>query len=129
MEQKKSSVEVLKEFKVNLVHFLDELIEQFPMEADLVLVRIFVNDQIETKTIMNTFIKDVLPFKQQVVDRNDHFFLSDKFQLLNGLGKKKNHLSNIWKSAHLDEEDRKIIWSWFDLFFRLVQQYQSLIIV
>ena len=125
MASVKHEIEVLKEFKTNLVHFLDELIEQFPQEADLVLVRIFVNDQAEIQALMNNFIKSVLPHKQEVSDRNDQFFLSDKFQLLNGIGNKRNHFSNIWKSNLLDSDDRETIWKWFDLFMFLGEQYQK----
>jgi hypothetical protein len=76
---------------------------------------------------MNGFIKDVLPHKQEVVDRNDQFFLSDNFQILNTIGRKKNHLANIWKSGALDTEDRLVIWKWFDLFIYLAEQYQKVV--
>jgi hypothetical protein len=125
MESIACELDILKQFKANLVHFLDELIEQFPQEADFVLVRIFVKDQAEIQGLMNNFIKSVLPYKEQVIDRNDQFFLSDKFTLLNGIGNKRNHFSNIWKSNLLDADDRETMWKWFDLFMFLGDQYTS----
>ena len=61
-----SKLQVLIDFKTSLVNFLDELIEQFPEEGDLVVARIFLNDQVPTEQIMNVVICKILPLKELV---------------------------------------------------------------
>ena len=41
-----SELHVLQEFKNGLISFVDELIDQFPKEGDLIMIRIFLKDQI-----------------------------------------------------------------------------------
>ena len=57
---------LLEEFRNQLVNFLDELIEQFPMESDFVLIRMFIKDQVPVTDILGRFIRDLLPLKDVV---------------------------------------------------------------
>ena len=50
-----SELQVLSEFKNGLISFFDELIDQFPKEGDLIMIRIFLKDQIPIEQVMNTF--------------------------------------------------------------------------
>jgi hypothetical protein len=50
-----SEVLILQEFKNNLISFFDELIDLFPSEPDLVIVRIFLKDQIPIDEVLNIF--------------------------------------------------------------------------
>ena len=58
-----NSINILKEFKENLVRFFDELIEQFPEEGDFVIIRIFLNDQACILDVINYYIKNILSLK------------------------------------------------------------------
>ena len=70
---------ILQEFKNNLITFFDELIDQFPTEADLFIIRIFLKDQIAIAKVINIFNntinKDGQKFKKMIKDRNENFFL------------------------------------------------------
>ena len=39
-------IQILKDFKSQLLTFVDELISQFPSEGDLVILRVFIDNQI-----------------------------------------------------------------------------------
>lgn len=120
-----SRLQILSDFKTNLVAFLDELIEQFPEEGDLVVARIFLNDQVPIVDVMNTFITKLLPVKDMVKQRNDDFFLNNNI-LFDQLDKNKvNHFKKLWRSERLDSEDRQTIWRWYDLFISLSEKYQK----
>ena len=41
-----SQLEILNEFKTQLIVFLDELVAQFPTEGDLIVVRLFIANQL-----------------------------------------------------------------------------------
>ena len=119
-------MKILTDFRTNLVSFLDELIEQFPQEGDLVIVRIFICDQIPITDIMHTFTKKVLPLKDMVKQRNAAFFLENDVLFENLSNTKVSYFKQLWSSDKLDADDRATIWSWFDLFISLAERYQKL---
>ena len=58
-----------------------------------------------------------------IQDRNDTFFL--EYNLLSAtIGDNKfSHFSRIWRSDALDDEDKKVIWNWIDVFVFLSDKY------
>jgi hypothetical protein len=120
------SLKLLTDFRTNLVAFLDELIEQFPNEGDLVVFRIFICDQIPIVDVMNMFVSRVLPLKEMVTQRNTKFFLENDvlFDQINTT--KVSYFKTLWSSNKLDDEDRATIWRWFDLFITFAERYHAL---
>ena len=120
-----SKLQVLIDFKTSLVNFLDELIEQFPEEGDLVVARIFLNDQVPTEQIMNVVICKILPLKELVKKKDENFFINNNI-LFEQLNKDKvNRFKILWRSDRLDNEDRLVIWRWYELFISLAEKYQK----
>jgi hypothetical protein len=140
-----SEIQVLKEFKNNLISFFDELIDQFPEMGDLVMIRIFLKDQILIKDVIEMFSFQLNKNEQQIrkiiKDRNEQFFLEEN-NFFDGLintkadsssgmssGGVKNKVSkfqNIWRSNRLDKEDKDTIWKWIDSFVFLTDKYNKL---
>lgn len=125
-----SKIEILNEFKNNLITFFDELIDQFPLEGDLVIVRIFLKDQIPIEDIILIFInnitKDDYKFKKMIKERNEVFFLESN--VFDTISKTKSmHFKRLWRSESLDEDDKKIIWKWIDSFVYLSDKYIKLL--
>ena len=123
-----SEILILKEFKKNLISFVDELIDQFPSEGDLVILRIYFNDQCEIKEVMESFTqylnKDDNIIKKNIEERNDSFFLNHNTLFENVVDKTKIiHFKKIWRSPQLDQEDKEIIWKWIDSFVFLSDKY------
>jgi hypothetical protein len=119
------SQQIANNFKENLVSFIDELIEQFPDETDFLITRMVLKDRITPETVINIFIKDVLPFKDFIKNHDEKFFLETDISVFRGASNKVNHLRLLWKSSTLDTEDKKIIWKWFDTFMYLTDQYMA----
>ena len=116
--------QIIRNFHSNIVSFLDELIELFPSDADLILIRLLLKDTIPPTKIINTFIKEIIPNKESIKTRDDDFFM--KSTLFDSFDKSKmNHLKILWKSTIIDDEDRQVIWKWFDTFVYLAEQYQK----
>ena len=116
-----SNENILSAFKKQLVAFIDELIEQFPECVDFIIMRIFINDQSSIKNIIKLFIKDILPLKELIQNRDDNFFLKTEFICY---PKKPDFFKDFWFSNLLDNEDKKIIWKWMDVFVLLAQKYK-----
>ena len=117
---------IVQEFKNNLITFFDELIDQFPTEADLVIIRIFLKDQIAIAKVINIFNntinKDGQKFKKMIKDRNENFFLESN--IFDSISKTKIvHFKKLWRSNSLDDDDKQIIWKWIDSFVYLGEKY------
>ena len=50
-----TKTQILFEFKKQLTIFFDELIAQFPKEGDLIVIRLFLTNQIAIEDVMNIF--------------------------------------------------------------------------
>ena len=65
-----SKIQILKIFKDQFITFLDELIAQFPREPDLVIVRIFMKDQVPIADIMCHIVQQILPHEKKIKSRD-----------------------------------------------------------
>ena len=125
-----SEIEVLKEFKTQIISFLDELVSQFPEEGDLVLLRLFITNQIPIKDAMDSFNHKINTNNQElrkmVKDRKETFFLDHN--AFDFIGKEKvTHFKKVWRSGRLDDEDKRVIWNWIDAFIYLGDKYTKAI--
>ena len=68
---------ILSIFKEQFITFLDELIAQFPKEPDLVIVRIFMKDQVPIEDVMCHVIKEILPFENKIEAKDEGFFFRE----------------------------------------------------
>jgi hypothetical protein len=120
---KPSTLNILGRFKNVYMQFIDELLEQFPNEKELIVIRVFFEDQVPVATVADAFIKHVLPHKKIISERDEKFFLENNhiFDMLDT--GKVLHFKKLWTSPTLDNEDKKIIWTWFDTFCTLVDAY------
>jgi hypothetical protein len=116
---------ILKSFKENLITFLDELIGQLPKEGDLIIARIFLNDQVPIEIIVKYFCLNLLPLKDLVKNRDSGFFLNNNILFSEISRDKVNHFKILWRSGNLDEDDRETIFRWFDTFLFLSEKYQN----
>ena len=122
---KKNVNEIILQFKNSLVLFLDELINQLPLEGDLVIIRIFLKDRASIIDIINYFITKILPLKNMIKDRDEDFFL-DKCNIFDSIKNEKqidkiNYFKKIWTT--IDYSDKKIVWDWFDYFIIILEKY------
>jgi hypothetical protein len=118
-------IKYVRDFRDQLVIFLDELIDQFPLEGDFVIIRIFIKDQLPIFDVIGRFIRDLLPLKEQVTKRDASFFIKNSL-LYTGASlatEKVNHFKDLWLSDKLDDNDRDIIWKWMDLFISIADKY------
>ena len=117
---------ILKDFKKNLTSFIDGFIDQFPTDEDLIVLRIYFNDQVDIKKVMETFThqlnKDDQKLKEDIKNHNDSFLVESL--TIDYFGNPKTiQFKKIWRSPRLDQEDKKIIWKWIDGFVYLSDKY------
>lgn len=119
-----SQLKILELFKNNYIQFFDELIDLFPQERDIIIIRLIMNDQISVIDVMSIFIEYLLPHKDMVKNRDDRFFI-EKFgdfedQIFNNHA---NLFKRLWNSPILDSENKKVFWQYFDVLIKLSEKY------
>ena len=121
-----TDTQILIQFKNSLISFIDELIEQFPQEPDLIIFRIFLKDQIPIEDVIKKFTftinKNDKELKKFITDRNERFFLeSDVFD---SIAKSKSiNFKKLWRSENLDSDEKETVWKWIDSFVKLSDLY------
>ena len=118
-----SQLDYLVKLKTNLIDFFDELIELLPSESDLVVVRIFLKDQIPIQDIMNYIIATLIPLKPLVTEKNDDFFLDNNILFERLDSNKVNHFKRLWLDKSFDDENKDTMWRWFESFIYLAEKY------
>jgi hypothetical protein len=111
-----------------LVSFFDELIEQFPNEADFVTLRVLISSgQAPMSVLLDVWIKNFEDDKKKIKERNPEFFTSST-GTLSSIGKTSivDTFRRVWKVIDLDEDNKKTIWKWIDNFVIIVEKYKKL---
>ena len=122
-----SQLQLLRGLHSDLLKFFDSLIEAFPDEGDLVIIRFALTDQFPITDIMDYITVSLLPLKSKVVNRDKNFFLENNILFEQLDNSKVNHFKLIWKSDTLNEEDKDSIWRWFDRFILRAERYNKCI--
>lgn len=118
-----TEMKLLNKLHTDLLKFFDHLIEAFPKEGDLVIVRFALAQQYPITDVMEYIITQLLPLKSKVDNRDNNFFLENNILFEEIDNNKVNHFKRLWKSNDLDEEDRESIWRWFDKFLNIASRY------
>lgn len=128
--------QVLAAFGTSRVAFMDELIDQFPTEPGLIFARILLKDQIPIESTMKNFVLKIEQndgeLKKMIEQKDEKFFLENNVFSLNATdgehysiqGSTVNHFRNLWLS-NLDDDDRTIMWKWFETFVVLADKFQE----
>lgn len=124
-----NKIALLTEFKKQITIFFDELIAQFPKEGDLIIIRLFLTNNIEIEEVMNIFVNNLNnndnQFKKMIKERNEKFFLDH--DIFDAISKQKSgHFKKLWKSGQLDADDKIVMWQWLDTFVYLAVKYEAL---
>lgn len=124
-----TETEILNKFKTQLLSFIDELIEQFGSDGQLIILRIFVANQMIIKDAMDMLIsklnQDNMLQRKMLSDRNEAFFVENNVFDSFG-GTKSGYFKDLWTSDNLTNETKAVIWSWFDAFVFIADKYSKL---
>ncbi len=117
---------ILVEFKTNIISFFDELIDQFPEEPDLVVVRIFVNDQVPIEDFIDLFVYNLNRSDQRlrncIKERNEKYLLENRLFSIFDSKNKIVKIRKFWRSR-LDDDDKIVIWKYLAMFVYLADKY------
>jgi len=120
---------VLKEYKEQVIAFLDDLITIFEDDGDLINARCIMGAiPIPLDLFVSNITNRITPHAEKIKNKDEDFFLSgDSADIFHGLG--DNHVNkwkNMWTSDKLDSEHKETIFAWFDMFLDLSLQFKKL---
>lgn len=119
-----STLQLLKEQVLNL---LNDLMDIFPNENDILFARLFFETQADPQLIMNGFIEWVYPWKKEILEKNEEFF--EKSDRIFGPidSSKLERFKKMWKEGQLDNDEKEAVWKYFQVYIKLIDKYKKLI--
>jgi len=121
----------LKElFKRTVIDFIDALINILPQEPDLIFARIYINDKIQSDTLVKNFILTFMdggkPYEKAVDEKNDGVFLDINPKIFGIIPEEKiNHFKYIWRSGAVNDKNKQVIWKWLSSFVKIAKKFQD----
>ena len=124
MSSTSGEVRLLILYKKSLLEFIDLLIEWLPQDQDVLMMRIMVADQLLIEDVMDRFITHVYPYREQIMQEREEYFLSDP-QIFNTVKDQSRVLSlkRLWTDPKFTAEDKQRTWEWMKLFVGFVDKY------
>lgn len=117
----------LSKFNEQILNFLNELSELFP--EDKALKNFYHTVDFMKKTnpreIMSQFKNYVYPYKDQILKRDESFFLNNSFSdnvVQSTSISEMLRIKSIWSSGRLTENDKNCIWNYFKVFLYLIDK-------
>ena len=117
---------VLGQLHKQVLNLLDDILAICPDESDILFVRLFFQNQIDSQYLMDEFVHWVYPWKKQIL-ANDLSFFEENDHIFGPLPTDKvRHFKTKLKDGTFDESDIETIWAYFEVFVSLMDQYQKL---
>ena len=122
---------ILSKFNEQLLNFLQEMCRLFPEDKKLstFLFTVDLMKKANPRELMNQFKQYVYPFKSQIMNKEESFFLENAFG--DNIQDKSNmsemlRIKEIWVSGKLTKNDKDCIWNYFKVFIYLLdKEYPS----
>jgi hypothetical protein len=120
------TVKTIKEFITDL---RKNIFTKPDEEGDILLVEFFFG-KMDPQALTNHVVKHVLPHSDAIEKRKVSFFIEKKEQIFGGLKKERvDYFASLVEKSESDgglsDEDRAVIWSYFDVLVELSRQYKK----
>lgn len=135
MTKKKSSNGELEKRKKNLANILseqlylliDDIREIVPSDKQgmwMIVKNFFC--LLDKETVVQHIIAQVLPYKDEILERNEDFFMKNT-KIFNDLPESEvNYFKTIiGKEGKIDQQDKDKIWKYFEIFVVIAEEYKK----
>ena len=75
--------------------------------------------------LMDSIVEYVLPWERYIKKRDDDFFYKNKKIFGTLPDDSVDYFSDLWKSDKLDDDDKGIVWDYFDVFIECAKTYKK----
>ena len=126
------SVSFLTAFNNQIDNFLDDLITVCPEEKEFKMLKngISLVRKSNPRIILAQFVEMIFPYKEQILLRNEEFFIVKDFQedfsnvSSDYISMITNKLKKIWESG-ITDSDKEKIWEYFHSLITLAELAQK----
>ena len=126
------NISFLTAFNNQIDNFLDDLITVCPEEKEFKMLKngISLVKKTNPRIILTQFIEMIFPYKEQILLRNEEFFIVKDFQedfsnvSSDYISMITRKLKNIWESG-VSESDKVKIWEYFHSLITLAELAQK----
>ena len=122
----KSMTTILSKFNEQLLNFLQEMCKLFPEDKKLSTFYFTVDlmKKANPRELMNQFREYAYPFKQQILAKDENFFIQNTFSDIQDKSSMSEmmRLKEIWTSGKLTARDKECIWNYFKVFMYLIDK-------
>lgn len=118
---------VKRELKNQIVNFISNLSDIAP-EKDrpkLAIAMLAISNTSDDK-IIDFVISKVLPFKKQILDKDEKYFYNCSDSFFEFGEKNVNYIKQLYDSGFISEKDRSIIFVYFENFVSYAEVYLAL---
>ncbi len=115
------------ELKEQVLNLLDGLIEVFPSDVQMLFARLYFSDNVDQEKLMKGFVKYVLPWKDQILKRDEKYFEDNEYIFGDIDPTKVEHFKSLIKSGGFSSDDKNVLWDYFAVFISLAEKYKKLI--
>jgi len=125
--------DIKEDAKRTIIEFIIDLrtgIFSNPSEQlELTFVEAFYNNK-DPEEAIHHLVSHILPYKEHITKRNVQFFVDKKDEIFKGLPQARvDHFATLVATSPelggLDEENKGIIWEYFDVFASLAEEYKK----
>ncbi len=116
---------VLEQLRDQVLNLLDDLLSICPNEPDVLLARLFFENQVIPETLMLGFVKWVYPCENYIKEHNEKYFEENKHIFGPLPVDKVKYFKDKMKDGTFDDDDKEIIWKYFEVFISLIEQYNK----
>ena len=103
---------------------IKELLKIIPNDSNINLFKekYYIIKKMNSSIILNSFIRYILPFKDKILDKNEQFFLDGGGQ--ENLDDKYKYSLNLKENwGNLSDENKEVIWKYFQVLIVLSEKY------
>jgi hypothetical protein len=117
----------LSKFNEQILNFLQEMSSLFPEDKNLSKVyhAAELMKSLNPREIMNQFRDYVMPFKKQILSKDESFFIQSEFTdkvVDQSSIAEMMRIKHIWNSDRLTVHDKECIWNYFKVFLYLIDK-------
>lgn len=117
---------ILRQLRDQVLNLLDDLLVIVPNEPDILIVRLFFENQMDTKMLMDGFYEWVYPWREHIRDHNEDYF-EDNDHMFGPLPPNKiQRLKVKMTDGTFTASDKEVIWAYFEVFISLIEQYEKI---
>lgn len=116
---------ILAQLRDQVLNLIDDLLAICPNESDILLVRLFFDNQVDPQTLMDGFIQWVYPWKDYIKEHNENYFEENEHIFGPLPADKVAHFKRKMKDGTFDEDDKETIWQYFEVYVSLIEQYKK----